>query len=73
MTQNFMTYLGYQGTLECSDQGIWYGRVKNIRKTVIVYEAVNPEMAQAEFQASVDAYLQFSARHCIPLEQPDSL
>lgn len=67
-----MEYKGYIAVLELDgEKGVFHGSVVNTRD-VITFQGSSVEELRREFEASVDFYLEVSARHNREPEKPAS-
>ena len=67
-----MEYKGYIAVLELdAEKGVFHGSVVNTRD-VITFQGSSVEELRREFEASVDFYLEVSARHNREPEKPAS-
>lgn len=66
-----LEYIGYVGEYEYDEETrIYHGRVVNLERDGITFEAEREEDLQREFRASVDAHIKFCAEIGCEAEKP---
>lgn len=72
MTNDFMEYKGYRGSIEYSDEDkCWHGKIEGIRSLISYYEAEDKPHLVDAFQDAVDDYLDLCEQEGIEPEKGD--